>query len=407
MSENGSQYGSSPGQQPSGMNPQKDEKPSAWRRFASVVSSTGIFHPDEWPVKALLRTAVALCVLVFALSIMRQGFAHVRETEVGVLANNLTGELILKDRVGYHFFIPYFGNFYRLDKTIQKLNLTWDQGSGGAPGKDVKLKTADGNNVSLDITVNFKLMPEKAADVLRDSGMDMRFAETWMEPFARHACFSCFGRLTTEQLYDATKRDEMAQAASKQLNEVLNPHGIQIIAVIPGQFRFYKDYEQVIQEKKLADQQVQEQQAQARADLEDQERQLVEVRKRAETRLITFEGESTNRMIQAEAEAAKTRRDAEGQSRYTKLAADGQLYTTTQEATGRKATMLAEAQGMEELRKAMAGDGGVQMVGLEYAKRLDHIRFTGTAITKQPSVQQISVQPGEVGAAMSFPGGPR
>ncbi len=373
----------------------------AWRRFAAAVQGTGLFSPAEWPIRALIGTTIAIALILLALALLRHGFAHVHENEVGVLADNLNAEnpLVLKERVGYHFFLPYLANFYVLDKTIQKLSLTWDQGPGGQSGRDVKLKTADGNNVSLDISVSYKLIPNMAKEVLRGSGLGMRFAETWVEPYARHCCFAAFGRLKTEELYDATKRNEMAQETMKQMNANLMPHGIEIIAVIPGEFRFYHEYEQIISDKKLADQEVEKQQAEARQAIEDQERQLIEANKKAEARLATLAGELTNKYIQAVAEMEKVRREAEGQSKFTMVAADSALYTTTKQAEGRKAALLADAEGMAQMRKAMAGDGGVGMVGLEYAKRMNTIRFTGTAVTKQPTIQQLSVQPAEAAAA--------
>ena len=382
----------SPGEQPGA-------PPGAWAEFLAVVKSSRLFHPDEWPVKTILGTALVVAVLIFAIALVQQGGVRMRENEVGVKVNNLTGALTLEERVGYHFFLPYLANFYVLDKTIQKLSLTWDQGPGGRSGRDVKLKTADGNNVSLDVTINYKVIPEEAVKILRGSGQGTRFSDVWAEPFARHACFDAFGRLNTEEIYDAAKRNEMAQGVMAQMNEKLRTQGIEVIAVMPGEFRFYQEYEQVIQAKKLADQQVEEQQAQARASLEDQERQLLEARKRAETRIATFEGDSSNKLMTAEAEAARTRREADGQSRFTRLSADSALYATTQQATGRKESLLAEADGMAQMRKAMAGDGGVDMVGLEYARRLNTIRFIGTPITKQSTVQQFSVQPAEAAAA--------
>ena len=55
----------------------------------------------------------------------------------------------------------------------------------------------------------------------------------------------------------------------------------------------------------------------------------------------------------------------------------------------------------------MAGEGGVSMVGLEYARHLNSIRFSGTAVTKQPTVSQFSVQPGDAAPVVGpmMPGG--
>jgi len=136
----------------------------AWRRFAAALQGTGLFTPAEWPIRALIGTTIAIALILLALALLRHGFAHVHENEVGVLADNMNDKepLATKERVGYHFFLPYLANFYVLDKTIQKLSLTWDQGPG-MQSREVKLKTADGNNVSLDISVNYKLIPGMAS----------------------------------------------------------------------------------------------------------------------------------------------------------------------------------------------------------------------------------------------------
>lgn len=380
----------------------KNGQLSAWRRFLRVVADTRVFTPEEWPLKTVLTTIVVLTVLVLAIAVMRHGFTHVHETEVGVLADNLRTpplNLVLKERVGYHFFVPYLANFYVLDKTIQELSLMWDQGPGKRSGQDVKLKTSDGSDVSLDITVNYKLIPSRAVDVIQHIGINMRLVAPLVESYTRHACLDAFGRLATEDIYDATKRNEMAQAVLKQLNEELAPQGVEVIVVRPGEFRFYQEYEAIIKEKKLADEQVEEQQAQAKRVLQEQERQLIQGHKKSETRMATVEGENANRLIQAKTDHDKVQREAEGQSHFTMVAADTALYSVTQQAAGRKATLLAEAHGMEELRKAMEGAGGAAMVELEYAKHLNNIHFTATPITRQPSIQQFSVQPPDAAAA--------
>jgi hypothetical protein len=365
--------------------------PGLWRRLASLLWSTGIFHPEEWPVRKLLRQAMVLAVVLVAIGILRHGIAHVREDQVGVKINNLSGEITLQERVGYHVFVPYLTSFHALDKIIQRVDLAWAQRPGGA-SRDVKIKTADGSNVSMDVSITFKMIPQEAVKVLRRSGTGRRFAETWIEPFARHVCFDSFGRLTTEEMYDATLRNEKAQEALRQLNESLGPHGIEIIAVIPGDVRFYAEYEDVIRQKKEADQQVEEQRAVARALLEERERQLVEVRKRTEARLAAMKAETARRLIQEQAEADRARLEADGRYAGALLAADAALYSSEGKAKGRRETLLAEAEGLESLRKALGGDGGLTIVGLEYAKRLASVRFSGTPITRDPAVKQFAVE---------------
>jgi len=337
-------------------------------------------------------------LVVFSLALIRQGLGRVNENEVGVMVHNVTGRIVLQEREGYYLFLPYLTSFYVLDKTIQRLDLSWAQ-APGRTSRDLKLKTSDGSSVSFDISINFKLVPSEAVHVLRRSGVGYRFAEVWIEPFARHVCLATFGQLTTEAMYDAGQRNERAQMALLQLNDLLSPHGIEVIAMIPGEFRFYQEYEQVIQEKKLADQQVEEQQSHAKALVQDQARQLVEAEYKALVQIATAQGESTNRLIQAQAEADTIQREADGYRATKRLDADGAFLTASSLAEGRRASLLAEASGLEQRRQALTGEGGLNLVGLEYAKRLEGVRLIGTPIAREPFVQQFAVQPAEPSGA--------
>ncbi|HOL95034.1 MAG TPA: SPFH domain-containing protein [bacterium] len=363
-----------------------------WGRTLIFYLFPRLFQPQPWAIKKWIRLAFVLAVAAFVIAVMREGIVHVRENQVGILVNNLTGELQLKDRVGYHLFAPGLADFYVLEKTIQKMDLAWSAQRGGPP-RDIKLKTRDGSNVSLDITLNFKLMPEKAVTVLTRSGPGMQFVHLWLESYARHISLETFGELSTEEMYDAQHRNAKAEECLNKINRSLNPQGIEVIAFIPGAIRFYEEYETVIQEKKLADQQVEEQQAQARAALQDQQRRIVEEQKKADVQLRQVEGENLNRIIHARAEAEKTQLSAEQYFQTTLLLADAALYSASASAEGIRANKTAEAEGMEKIREALAGEGGLGIIGLEYARRMNDTRFSGTPITRDPHIQQFSVQP--------------
>ena len=359
---------------------------AAWR----VLKATRVFDPTTWRLKRLVRWVLVMTLLVIAFGVGRHGVIRVNEHQVGVLVNNVTGTLNLKPRVGYHVFLPYMARMYVLEKTIQRLELTWAQ-PGGAP-RDIKLKVADGSQVSLDLTVNFKLQPEMAVRVLRRSGLDRRFADLWVEALVRNAALTTFGELTMEQFYDATRRAEKAEAIQKGVNERLRDEGIEIVAVIPGEYRFYREYEEIIAEKKLADQQVEEQQAQARAAQEDQERRIIETRNAIEAKRATFEGELAARLAQAQADTEKNRREADAAYRRMLLQADAGLYTMQKHAEAAIEQGKAEAEGLAKNRAAMQGEGGLNMVAMEYARQLQKMRITGTPITRDPAVRQFSVQ---------------
>lgn len=361
-----------------------------------VLKATRILDPAAWQVKRLATLVLVMVLVVVAVGVGRHGVVRINENQVGILANNLTRTLTLQPRVGYHFFLPYISRIYVLDKTIQRLELTWAQ--RGAPPRDIKLRVADGSQVSLDLTVDFKLRPEDAVRVIQRSGPGDRFARLWMEASARHYALKAFGSLTMEQLYDAELRAAKAQLVQESMNKALSPEGIEVVAVIPGEFRFYAEYERIIQDKKLADQQVEEQQAQARAAQEDQERRIIEMQKELEVRKASFAAEMAARLVQAQADAEKRRREADGQYSRAKLQADSRLYTMERQAKAALEKGSAEAEGLAKTREAMRGDGGLNTAALEYARQLEKIRITGTPITRDPAVRQFSVEAGEAAA---------
>ncbi len=365
---------------------------TSWR----IIMATQVFDPTTWQVKRLARRVLVMALVIVLIGIARHGVVRINENQVGVLVNNLTGSLNLRPRAGYHLFVPYLARMYRFDMTIQRLPLTWSQRA--ASPRDVKLKVADGSEVSLDLTVEFKLRPEMAAHVLRRSGRDNRFAELWMEGLVRHQALTTFGRLMMEDLYDADQRTVQSQAILEAMNTQLHPEGIEIIAVIPGEYRFYREYEQVIEQKKLADQQVEEQQSQARAAQEDQERRIVEKRNELQARSSSFRAEMAARVAQMEAEVEKKKREAEAQYARARLQADSALYAATQQAEATLARGQAEAEGLAQSRAAMQGEGGLNMVALEYARRLQHMQITGTPITRDPAVRQFAVEADEAAA---------
>ena len=333
------------------------------------------------------RAALWTATVGLAAALLWGSLVRVREGEVGVLVNNLTGSLHVEEQVGYRLVVPWAFSFYRLDRRVRAVSMTEQGGGGFDAGDAVKIKTADGSNVSIDLQANYRLLPGSAAGVLRDSGQGGAFGELWVRSAVRAMAAREFGKLTTEQVYDSTLRNERAQSALIALNEELAPRGLEVVALVPQDFRFYKEYEEIIKKKKLADQEVEEQQAQARLAVEEQNKQVGAARYAATAKIKTAEGE-----------ADKVRAEADGYVQRVRLDAEASLLTATKKAEGALAIGLAEAQGMAEAARAVNGPGGVNLVALEYAKQLGKIGFTGVPVTQEERQAQLRLQ-GTAGGA--------
>ena len=269
-------------------------------------------------------------------------------------------------------------SYYRLDRRVQSASMTEQGGGGFDSGDAVKIKTADGSNVSIDVQVTYRLIPERAAEVVKSSGTGIAFGQLWVRSAVRAMAAREFGKLTTEQIYDATLRNERAQAALVALNDELAGRGIEIVGVVPQDFRFYKDYEEIIKKKKLADQEVEEQQAQARLASEEQNKKVGEAKHAAEAKVKTAEGE-----------AERVRTEADGYVQRVKLEAEAALATAEKRAEGTLAIGMSEAQGMAEAARAVNGPGGVNLVAVEYAKQLGKIAFTGVPVMQEGHQNQL------------------
>ena len=322
-------------------------------------------------------------VVVLAAALLNAGLVRVREGEVGVLVNNVSGQMRIEQRAGFRLTVPWVYSFYRLDRRVQALAMTDRPGAGFGGGDAVKIKTRDGSNVSLDIQVNYRLLPERAADLLQSAGPGPAFGQLWIRSAVRAAAAAELGKLTTEEVYNATLRNERALALASGLNAQLGLHGIEIVAVVPQELRFYKEYEEIIRAKKLADQEVEEQQAQARLASEERTKQVANAQFEANARVGTAQGE-----------ADRIRAEAEGYLQRTRLEAEGALVRAEGRAEGLLAGGLAEAQGLKESALSLSGAGGVNLVALEYALKLGRISFTGVPVVQEGRVGQLRVHSG-------------
>lgn len=342
--------------------------------------------------RTLVPVAVALGLVAVLLGVSVR-FEELKGSEIGVLLNKITGKIETIDQGGTVVYNGIAREFHALDRTVQTVEM--------AGADQLKVKTVDGGSVQLDLTVLYELDVSKIDRIVADSGTGDAYKEKWVRDFARSICRYAFGELTTEGFYDAGKRTEMALAARDRLNERLGEYGLRVVSVIPKDFTFYAEYEAKIKEKKLADQEVEEQVSKARAALQSMEKMKVEAEKKKATELKTFEGEMRELVIQAEGESARTRSEADSYAARTKLAAEAEFYETQRKAESSLARGRAEAEGMARMAAALAGEGGRNLAKLEYAKRLAATVLSGQPFTVSADTTRIQQVP--AAAALMVP----
>ena len=283
-------------------------------------------------------------------------FQSTGETEVGVrtVLFSLFGDTGVEDTIygpgSTYFILPVINDWNTFDIKLQNLEMTIDSNSGDRRGRDDLLfKTVDGNDISLDVIIAYRINPEKAPYILQHvAASDKELREKVMRTVARSLPRDVFGELKTEEFYVAANRQAKAEEARKRLSTILEPMGIIVERVLPKDYRFNPAYQQAIEGKKIADQLVEKNKAATRAAYEEFRMKIEEAR-----------GE-VNKMV------AK----ADGEFKQSKIKADAYLEQQKRIAEAIEAEGKAEAEGITKLNQALAGAGGETMVKLEVAKAL-------------------------------------
>jgi regulator of protease activity HflC (stomatin/prohibitin superfamily) len=283
------------------------------------------------------------------------------ETEVGVRTRKLalfepTG---VEERVyapgATYFFLPFINDWNVFDTKLQNLEMTYSQSEGDRKSRDdLVLKTIDGNDISLDVIIAYRIDADKAPHILQYVARnDTALREKIVRTVARSKPRDIFGELKTEAFYVADSREVQAVKAKEALQNILGPMGIIVEKVLTNDYRFNAEYTKAIEDKKVADQQVEKNKSAQHAATEEYKRKLEEAR-----------GE-VNQMVA----------DADGAYLKAKIEAD--VYQEQQQllAQAIRAEGLAEANGIQEMNNALAGDGGEAIVKLRIAEAMQGKRI--------------------------------
>ena len=348
------------------------------------------FNPKGVKKKKLISTKVMFLVIVPIMLLVililggrRLSWREIKGDEVAVIINNITGKITTIDHAGAIVYYPFIQNLYILDKSEQSTPMTSANISAEYPqGNPVILKTRDGGDVSLDLIIQYRLISKIADKVVQNTGTGDTYKEKWIRDYAKTICRYEFGELEIGEFPEAEKRRQKTVEASKELDRLLNQHGILMTSLNFIDYRYYREYAEKIQERRIADKEVQEQRSRGEAAKENQERVITEETKKLEVAVSRFRGQLYNMEIDATAEATKVKQEGIAYLLKARFDADAEYERLRKEAEAILAVREAEAAGILALRDALEGEGGRNLVKLEYAKRLREAKIIGTPVLR-------------------------
>lgn len=278
------------------------------------------------------------------------------ETEVGVRTKKFTlfGKKGVEDKVyapgSTYFFLPLINDWHTFDTKLQNLEMTIRTGRGDRSVRDdLVFKTIDGNDISLDVIIAYRIDPKMAYLIVQYAAQDNKeLGDKIVRTIARSKPRDIFGELKTEEFYVADLREGQAQKAKEVLQQIFKPMGIIVEKILTKDYRFNPAYQKAIEDKKVADQKVEKNKSAQHAAAEEYKRKLEEARGEVNKMVANIDGEYLKAKIEVDAYFEK----------------QGLL------AEAIKTEGIAQAKGIEEMNKAMASVGGEALVKLQIAEAL-------------------------------------
>ncbi len=320
---------------------------------------------------------VVLGILVLLAAVYNLFFVYVEPNEFGIKQVKIGVKRGIMEETyltGLHVVIPGMQRMHCLPRDIQVLELTNYPKTASKYSRHenaAHIQTSDGFFVDVDVTILYRI--EDPYRVFTTIGPGTLFEDNGIIPKAEPTLKETLGELTTEEFYISPLRVEKAEAAKEKLNVELASKGIKVEHVLVRYFKYSEEIQKNIEEKKLKDQLVFKNQAEARAAVEE-----------ATLKKIEQEGKVT---VSVELE--------KGQAYVTTKGAEKDLYFRKRTAEADLLVKLAEAEKVRLKNKALKGKGAERMVGLKMADV-----FKGLEIVILPSDGPSGVNPLDLNNAL-------
>ena len=160
---------------------------------------------------------------------------------------------------GLHFVSPGTERLHVFPTDIQSLDLTNDPNERPKDDKRVtpaiNIQTSEGYTVTVDVSVLYRI--EDPYKVLTTIGPGKLYEDALVIPRTEQMLRKRLGELDAEEFYDVNKRMPSAPAASREeLNAELVPNGIRVTHIFLRRYVYDARYQAAIEQRKIQDQTV-------------------------------------------------------------------------------------------------------------------------------------------------------
>jgi regulator of protease activity HflC (stomatin/prohibitin superfamily) len=215
-----------------------------------------------------------------------------------VVFNRLTGDLSTAREPGYRLINPITTEYRHYDVSRQTYTMSSIQFEGDTQGDDaVSARTSGGQEVLIDLTVIYRIDPERVNDVHVNWPND-RYRDELIRPLLRSVVRDAVSIFPIESVYQ--ERATIDNQITEAVIPAMTREGFTVEDILVRNVTFATEYANAIEAAQVAEVNIREQEFRVR----EVEQQAAQVEARAR-------GEAEARIIQAEADAQALRLVAE------------------------------------------------------------------------------------------------
>lgn len=251
------------------------------------------------PARGGVLLAVIGLVVGLLFSVIGQGIIIVEPTQVAVVVNTLSGNIEEPRRGGTSIIIPIIQRvavLYPITQQEYTMSATGDEGARGGDDS-VEARTSDGQTVNMDITVIYRVVPDKTGELYQD--WNENYVAGFVRPTTRSLVREVVSNFSAEQIYGEARQqmgDDIKEAVSVRFAE----ENLELTDLLVRDISFSESFTNAIEEKVVAEQNLQRSKT-------DAQRAETEAQGRANAAIASAQGEAQAIEIRAQAQAEALR----------------------------------------------------------------------------------------------------
>ncbi len=218
------------------------------------------------------KTIRIIAVMIMLAGVLTKCIVQINAGQIGVkslfgkVQNDVLGS-------GLHFINP-FVEVQRLDIKTQNYTMSGIHDEGTKTGDDaIRVLTSDGLEVTIDLTVLYKLLPSEAPRLVRETGVD--YTDKIVRPLTRTKIRDNSVYYEAISLY-SNKRDEFQQRIFKSIEEDFKKRGLILEQLLVRNITLPQSVKETIEQKINAEQDAQKMQFVLLKEKQEAERKRVE-----------------------------------------------------------------------------------------------------------------------------------